>query len=90
MQAMLLNKQLMILQSIKEYLPIEKQQLQVFNFINNNLRALQNDTYYLQDITIEVNKSEDQLIVRLIGINKITYVFDLEGDQIINYQLLKQ
>lgn len=90
MQAMLLNKQLMILQSIKEYLPIEKQQLQVFNFINNNLRALQNDTYYLQDITIEVNKSEDQLFVRLIGINKITYVFDLEGDQIINYQLLKQ
>lgn len=90
MQMMMLNKQLLILQSIKEYLPFEKQQLQVFNFINNNLNELQSGEYYLNNIKLEIQLEDDMLIARSYGMKDVTYIFSLDGKEIMDYQIQGQ
>ena len=90
MQMMMLNKQLLILQSIKDYLPFEKQQLEAFNFINNNLNELQSGTYHLDNVTLEIQMEDDMLIASLYGIKNVTYIFSLEGKEIVDYQLQSQ
>lgn len=87
---MMLNKQLLILQSIKEYLPFEKQQLQVFNFINNNLNELQSGEYYLNNIKLEIQLEDDMLIARSYGMKDVTYIFSLDGKEIMDYQIQGQ
>ncbi len=90
MQMMMLNKQLLILQSIKEYLPFEKQQLQVFNFINNNLNELQSGEYYLNNIKLEIQLEDDMIIARSYGMKDVTYIFSLDGKEIMDYQIQGQ
>ncbi len=88
-QAMILSKQLLILQNIKTYSNVEKYQLQVFNFINNNLNKLENGNYQFQDINIDVTLSENQLLVKAYEPINMIYIFSIQDDNIIDYQRYK-
>ena len=85
-QAMSLSKQLLILQNIKTYSNIEKYQLQVFNYVNNNLNNLENGNYQYQDINMDITVYENEITIKVYDPLNMIYVFTLEDDNIVDYQ----
>ena len=85
-QAMSLSKQLLILQNIKTYSNIEKYQLQVFNYVNNNLNNLENGNHQYQDINMDITVYENEITIKAYDPLNMIYVFTLEDDNIVDYQ----
>ncbi|MCI5774573.1 MAG: hypothetical protein MR210_08430 [Erysipelotrichaceae bacterium] len=83
-----MTKQLKILADLKAYLPIQKIQLTIFNYVNNHLSELTSGNYQIQDINVQLQFYDDKLLVNVLNANSFTYEFTLENEQIVDYQII--
>lgn len=88
LQISLMTKQLKILADLKAYLPIQKIQLTIFNYVNNHLSELTSGNYQIQDINVQLQFYDDKLLVNVLNANSFTYEFTLENEQIVDYQII--